>query len=268
MLKIMYDVGHACQAVARSLGLYITSYKPDYIYVERTQLWEPKQRFYNKDKRFFELFYDVAKPVIQSGKTLLDYDRLYVLWNSVQYVISNVMEYNRHMKPLPIAEIGSYKGGSAYFLANAFKNLSGAEVPVHIFDTFEGHPARLTKDDPFHIEGGFSDTSEEEVKSYLSVFKSLEVHKGEVSASVKTLPEMTFGLVHIDVDTYLSTLDCLEYFGARLAPGGVLVMDDFNAPKCPGVKKAVMEYLKKNQGSRVGFVQPEQLVLFKNKLSS
>lgn len=267
MLNIIYKLGNKFMLAAHSVGLFVVPYKPEYRYVERTALWEPGQHFYSRDKQMFELFCSVAKPVMESGRTLLDYERLYVLWHSAQYALSHVAEYHRHMKHLPIAEVGSYRGGSAYFLASAFKNLLGTELPVHIFDTFEGHPPRLTKADPFHVEGGYGDTNYDEVKSYLAPFTKLEIHKGEVSESVKTLADMSFGLVHIDVDTYLSTLDCLEYFGARLAPGGVMVMDDFNAPKCPGVKKAVMEYLQKNKGFKVGCVQTEQLVLFKDKVA-
>jgi predicted O-methyltransferase YrrM len=262
MLKFLYNIGHAGQAIARFLGLYITTYKPDYVYAERTQTWEPRQRFSSKDSKFFESFCSVAKPVKESGRTLLDYDRLYMLWHAVNYALLHVPEYKNRMKPLPAAEIGSYKGGSAYFLASALKAQLGTEAPMHIFDTFEGHPARLTKADPFHVEGGFGDTNFDEVKAYLSPFKLLEIHKGDVAESIKTLPEMKYGLVHIDVDTYLATLDCLNYFGARLSAGGVMVMDDFNAPNCPGVKKAVTEYLQKNKKIKTGFVQTEQLILF------
>ncbi len=252
-----------CQFITRRMGFFVVRYKPDYVYVERTQLWGATPYFYSRDRRSYELFYTVASPVIESGRTLFDYNRLYTLWNATQDVLKHVKQYNHQMKPIPIAEIGVYKGGSSYFLASAFQHLLGYEVPMHVFDTFEGHPSRLTKDDPGQVEGGFGDTNYDEVKAYLAPFKRLEVHKGEISESVKILPEIYYGLVHIDVDSYLSTLDCLRYFGSRIAPGGVMIIDDFNTPMCPGVKKAVLEYLEENKGFKVGYCQTEQLVLVK-----
>lgn len=200
-----------------------------------------------------ELFLATAKAVIGDGRTLLKEDRLYVLWQAARNVC--------RMR-LPVAEIGSYRGGSAYFLASAFKTLTGEELPLHVIDTFEGHPAKVsTIADPFHKQGMFGDTDYEAVKSYLSPFSRLQIHQGEFSEAARSLPEMTFGLVHIDVDIYQSTVDCLEYFGARLAPGGVMVVDDYGAPKCQGVYQAVTEFLKQEIKFQGWHMRTEQIVL-------
>lgn len=201
------------------------------------------------------LFYQVVKPVVEARRTLLKYDRLYVLWQAAR---------NVHHMQLAAAEVGSYRGGSAYFLASALRVLAGAELPVHVFDTFEGHPPKTHPEfDPVHKPGMFSETSYEDVKKYLSAFTRVEIHKGEFSCSVQSLPNMRFGLAHIDVDLYRSTLDCLEYFGARLAPGGVIVVDDYGAEKCPGVQKAVSEYLPREDRFQVWHMRTEQVVLVK-----
>ncbi len=202
-----------------------------------------------------ETFFRVADPVVQSGRTLLGYDRLYVFWQAIQNV--------QHLSGFA-AEIGSFRGGSAYFIASAFLAIAGAEVPMHVFDTFEGHPDnKITEHDPFHKPGQFSATSYDDVKAYLSPFGLLQVHKGEVSAALPHLEETSYRLVHIDTDLYEPTLDCLEYFGRRLVSGGVVVLDDYASRKCPGVPRAVAEYLERTDGFQAWDMRTEQLMLVK-----
>ena len=50
--------------------------------------------------------------------------------------------------------------------------------------------------------------------------------------------------VHIDVDLYEPTRDSIEFFYPRLAPGAVVLCDDFGMPTCPGATKAIEEFLR------------------------
>ena len=200
-------------------------------------------------------FFELADPVVRTKRTLLGYDRLYVFWQA----INNLADL-----PGSVAEIGSYRGGSAYFLASAFVAVTGREVPMHAFDTFEGHPGeKITKHDPVHEAGQFGNTNYEDVKEYLSRFHQLQVHKGEVSTSLPHLDDQTYRLVHIDTDLYQPTLECLEYFGPRLRSTGVIVIDDYASGKCAGVAKAATEWLQQIDGYQVWDMRTEQLVLVK-----
>ena len=201
-------------------------------------------------------FFNVADEVIAADRTLQGYDRLYVLWQAIRNLTS---------VPGEAAEIGSYRGGSAHFIAGAFKALTGSEVPLHVFDTFEGHPAAaITEPDNFHEPGQFGDTSFEAVREYLSPFARIVFHRGDVLESLPGLPDAEFRLVHIDTDLYLPTKACLEYFEPRLSPGGVIVLDDYASKKCQGVRAAVVEYLGGMDGAfQVWDLRTEQLVLVK-----
>ncbi|OFW15581.1 MAG: hypothetical protein A3H29_16565 [Acidobacteria bacterium RIFCSPLOWO2_02_FULL_67_21] len=200
-------------------------------------------------------FFRLADPIVRSQRTLLGYDRLYVFWQAVRNV-SDV--------PGSAAEIGSYRGGSAYFIAGAFVRRTGGEVPMHVFDTFEGHPQEaIGERDRFQEAGQFSATSYEDVRAYLSPFPSIRIHKGPVSASLAHLEEAAYRLVHIDTDLYEPTIDCLEYFGRRLSPGGVVVLDDYSSTKCPGVPQAAFEYLERANGFQVWDMRSGQLMLVK-----
>jgi hypothetical protein len=85
-----------------------------------------------------------------------------------------------------------------------------------------------------------------------------------VTEVVRAWPEREYGLVHLDVDLYQPTLDSLRYFGPRLAAGGVLIVDDFGSPTCPGIAEAVREYLGEAPGFQQWRMQAEQAVLIRS----
>jgi O-methyltransferase len=200
-------------------------------------------------------FFALADLVIQADRTLLGYDRLYVFWQ----VLRNVADI-----PGSIAEIGTYRGGSAYFIASACTEIIGEELPFHVFDTFEGHPeAAISERDPHHRAGLFSATSYEDVREYLSRFARLQIHKGDVLNALPDLAESEYRLVHVDTDLYLPTKACLQCFGPRLPSGGVFVLDDYESKKCEGVRTAVGEYLQETDAFQVWDMRTEQLVLVK-----
>jgi hypothetical protein len=202
-----------------------------------------------------EAFQAVAMPVLEDLKTYLGPERLYVLWQAIRNVA--------HLR-LAAAEVGSYRGGSAYFIASSFVALTGQEVPLYVFDTFEGHPqAAVGEQDKGQRVGGFGGTSLKRVQAYLSPFERIELHPGDVSEQLDGLEETTYGLVHLDTDLYRPTLDCLRYFGPRLASGGVVVLDDYHAPKCPGIRQAVAEYAPDPTEYQLWQPRTEQLVLIK-----
>ena len=141
--------------------------------------------------------------------------------------------------------------------------MTGEEVALHVFDTFEGHPsAAVTTQDANHAAGQFGDTSFDEVTAYLSRFARTRIHRGDVLMTLPDLDETLYRLVHIDTDLYLPTKACLEYFGARLQPGSVVVLDDYSSEKCPGVRAALVEYLERHDDDyHVWDVRTEQLML-------
>jgi hypothetical protein len=176
------------------------------------------------------------------GRTRLDRARLATLWRAA----SNVAHV-----PGMLAEVGTYRGGSAYFIAATFRAMLGHELPFVVIDTFEGHPrTKLSQQD----EGQqakpdmFASTSFEDVVQYLSRFQQITVRQGEFSQLAPTLPEQPYRFVHLDVDLYESTRGCIAYFAQRLSPGGVIVLDDYGKPSCPGVAPAVKEFLADSPG--------------------
>ncbi|MGA7627599.1 MAG: TylF/MycF/NovP-related O-methyltransferase [Methanoregula sp.] len=134
-----------------------------------------------------------------------------------------------------IAEVGVYKGGSAKIICSA----KGERV-LHLFDTFAGLP-RVDDVDavwPFY-EGKFA-ASYDDVKTYLSQEKNVFLYKGIFPDTSGPVRDIRFSFVNLDVDTYNSTKQCLEFFYPRMNSGGVIVSHDYLT--APGVRKAVDEY--------------------------
>jgi hypothetical protein len=77
---------------------------------------------------------------------------------------------------------------------------------------------------------------------YLSQYPNVHIHKGFFPAATgDVVRDKKFSFVNLDVDTYASTRDSLEFFYPRLLPGGILMSHDY--AQAEGVRKAFDEVL-------------------------
>ena len=131
-----------------------------------------------------------------------------------------------------IAEVGTASGGSARLIGEYSSGKT-----IHVFDTFEGLPDPDARDEGF-IKGAYK-CSFEKVQHYLQGLP-VEFHKGLFPGSAALLQNHQFSFVHLDVDLYQSTLDCLKFFYPRLNPGGIIISHDYVIS--PGVNQAFAEF--------------------------
>lgn len=160
-----------------------------------------------------------------------------VLYNCV----SDVMDISGD-----IIEIGVYKGGSIYRMADniqkyhteKFKNRRLIGI-----DTFEGHPYSDPGLDPeHHPVGRFNDTSFEAVSEALSEFEFVEIIKGECGEIFKQFPaDQKFCFANIDVDIAKAAMFCTEYIYPRLSVGGILIYDEYQGY---GQEKLLNEFFR------------------------
>lgn len=194
------------------------------------------------DIRSLPQFSSLARSVIEQGKTLLYYDRLYTLYQALEHILQLPGALNSN-----IAEVGVYKGGGSYFIASVLKALGHETIKLYCFDTFEGHAFQdVNKEDPHQKTASFSDTSFDVVCRYLSAFPNVDIFKGRFQETHNEISEKKFSFVHLDMDLYEPTIYALEFFDKRLLPGGGIVVDDYGFLTCPGVKQAVDEFMKEN----------------------
>jgi O-methyltransferase len=221
--------------VLRRLGLAVFRCRPDHHYCSRVYGASQHKLL---DIREVEIFGALARDVIGHGRTTLYFDRLYFLYQSI-YQVSRLAGAGANL-----AEIGVYKGGGTYFIAAAANKFFPAKPLIHAFDTFEGHPADIHPDlDGGHYPGAFRDTSFAEVKQYLSVFDNVVLHQGRFQDKCGAVSGQPFAFVHIDVDIYSATRDCLEFFADVMIPGGIILVDDYGFTTCRGSKEAVDAFI-------------------------
>ncbi|MFO0735181.1 MAG: TylF/MycF/NovP-related O-methyltransferase [Labilithrix sp.] len=160
-------------------------------------------------------------------RTLLSETRAHMLFSLARHAVQLEGSF---------AEIGVYRGGTAYLLANVAKT---KKRDLHLFDTFEGMPETDVKND-LHTAGDFADTSLESVRKFVG--NSAEYHQGFFPATAAGLEDTRFSFAHVDVDIHQSVADCCSFFYPRMTPGGVMVFDDYGWTSCPGAKRAVDDY--------------------------
>ena len=179
----------------------------------------------------------------------IDFDELYTIYKSCKAV--NEIEGD-------VAEIGVYKGGSAYLIASAMKNKK-----IYLFDTFSGLPEEEKKVSKSNyknspLAGWLHDTTVENVSNFVISSgirkENIIIREGLFPKTAEDLEENIFCLVHIDTDLYSSTIDALNFFYPRLSKGGRIISHDYNCVGTPGVKKAFDEFLNQ-KNYRHGLVE-------------
>jgi O-methyltransferase len=136
----------------------------------------------------------------------------------------------------PAVEVGVFKGASARLLRDSIP----VSKTLHLLDTFEGLPEVDAVFDHRFARGEFK-TQYEEVSAYLSDLPNIRLHKGLFPAETgRSIEDLTFSFVHLDVDLYQGTLDSLNFFYPRMSRGGIIVSHDFRS--ADGVDRAFREF--------------------------
>ena len=227
----------------------------DYLRQAREYEYYWTNAFKKIDIRQVMPFGEVAARVIRDHRTYLNVDRLYTLWQAVESLPAATRA---------VAEVGVYRGGSAWFVAEALR-LAGRDVPFYVCDTFQGHVEVDESLDGLHRPGAqFTRVKAEKVAKYLRGFASARVVAGDIRETAAVFAsEGAFGLVHLDVDVYPITRFCLDFFGPRMISGGVMVLDDYGTTTCEGVKQALDEFKETNPDFRVFHLLTGQAVVTK-----
>lgn len=177
--------------------------------------------------------------------TLVDYPRL-------ERIVGFVKQTSQ--VPGAIAEVGVYKGGTAYLIA-----LTNLYKFVYLFDTFDGMPEVCEKDR--HEKGDFSDTNFYTVKQLLKGF-NVNLYRGIFPKSLtQSLKNQCYSFVHLDCDIYQSVNDGLQFFYPRMSKGGIIAIDDYAEPNCPGAKLATDEFFKDKPEKLLDICQSQTYII-------
>jgi len=158
-----------------------------------------------------------------------------------------------HLPRLPrghIAEFGSYRGGSAIFMAIVAHELWPG-TKVYAFGSFAGMLQADARRDA-HKAGDFGETSEEEIRIFAekSGVGNLELVKGMFDESIpRALPSIgRLRLSHIDCDLYDGVVASYEGSKTKMVPGGYIVFDDPLVSSCLGAFEAIESLVIRRDG--------------------
>jgi O-methyltransferase len=183
--------------------------------------------------------------------TMTPKERMYALYEACRYVTRSAI-------PGDFVECGVWRGGSSICAALSFEHFAGRNHgrKMHLYDTFEGmtKPTQVDVDasgvaaqtyiDRYGDNGRWVYAADEEVRSNFdhAGVTGCEVLlvRGDVLDTIPARAPEQIAICRLDTDWYESTAHELRHLYPRLAPGGVLIIDDYGEWK--GAREAVDEY--------------------------
>lgn len=189
--------------------------------------------------------------------TMTSVERRWALIQAVKYVVARGI-------PGSIVEAGVWRGGSAFVAARTLAAHKADSRDLWLYDTFEGMSAPTELDvvtstgvsaaPKFSATQTGADSSDwcqaslNDVQATMAASQypaaNIRYVVGKVEdtlADPANVPDQ-IALLRLDTDWYESTKAEMEILFPRLAPGGVLILDDYG--HWQGAQQAVDEYLK------------------------
>lgn len=188
---------------------------------------------YKKNNGFFD-YKDISSWIHGNYQNnIKDLNRFFFINLCIDYLLEENIIGN-------VAELGVYKGNSAFLLA---KYANQIKSKCYLFDTFNGFDSKdLVNSDANVNRQLFTDTSLDEVKSLVGESDIFFI-KGFFPDSLNQITEVApFSLVHIDCDLEKPFKAALNYFYPRLKKGGFLILHDHSSLYWPGATKAISDF--------------------------
>jgi O-methyltransferase len=147
-----------------------------------------------------------------------------------------------------VIEMGCYVGTTTLFLRRLLMSHKSDKI-LHVYDSFEGLPAKTTKDKSPAGEQFKAGELRAQRSAFVKHFKQAGLplpvmHKAWFSdLTPRDMPER-IAFAFLDGDFYGSIQDSLKLVWPRLVEGAIVIVDDYQSEALPGAKRAVDEWLK------------------------
>lgn len=152
----------------------------------------------------------------------------------------------RNRVPGAVAEFGAFQGHSGYLMAD-FLARSGDPRRLLLFDTFERFPSEPLGID--HFWSGSHAVDFQALRRKLARFPFVELVRGDFTATFDRAGVDRLALAYVDCDSFRATDFVLQrVFPHVLAPGGILVIEDYGHPQLLGSRAAVHRYFDARPG--------------------
>ncbi len=161
---------------------------------------------------------------------------------TILHELSHVVE---HGIDGTVVEFGCYIGTTSLFVRRVLDELD-PERPFHVYDSFEGLPAKSTEDSSGAGEQFVAGKLAVSKKQFLREFQKARlkppvVHKGWFSQLTDVDVPDKIAFAFLDGDFYESIRDSLALVAPRMSQGGTIIIDDYAREALPGAAKAAHE---------------------------
>lgn len=194
---------------------------------------------------------------IEPAENVWDAENTFYLRSHPSRIAKMLAHYELYQSVLEVAgaivECGVYKGASLVRFASFRNYLENDHARAIIgFDAFGKFPranVASEKDMEFieRFEGaGGEGISETDLRLCMENkgFENVKLVAGDVFETVARFCDenshLRIALLHLDLDVYEPTAECLRVLGPRVVSGGLIVFDDYNAVE--GATRAADEY--------------------------
>ncbi len=182
------------------------------------------------------------KKLVKSHRIISDQirsDELLVLLTELRRVLDASIEGDA-------VELGCYEGTSALFIQRVLAQVS-QDKKLWLYDSFEGLPDKTTQDQSAvgiqfkqgELKASKAVLAKNFVKAGLKIPEIKRAWFYELDPS--DLPDQIC-FAFLDGDFYESIMDSLKLVWPKMAPGSVLIIDDYQNQSLPGASQAVNEF--------------------------
>ncbi|WP_395646257.1 TylF/MycF/NovP-related O-methyltransferase [Terricaulis sp.] len=172
------------------------------------------------------------------GRSVVTPDRLMNLFMIITHFFDTIEHHN-------IFEFGSFRGGSALFMATLLKRLY-PDAAMYAHDTFAGMPD-VDRSVDFHSAGDFANADLEGLKAAKAELglDNLHLVQGLVQDTFpgSLAPGTKIGLAHFDMDIYEPTAYAQQVAWPHMTKGGYYIYDDATVSGCIGATQAVEDLI-------------------------
>jgi hypothetical protein len=146
-------------------------------------------------------------------------------------VLTSVMKYSLCAPPGALVEIGVYRGGTAWHMAEIAR-MRGSKL--YLYDTFTGIPHARPEMGDAHKVGDFGDADLDNIRRHIP---DANIIVGVFPDSLVPMDPVAF--VHCDCDQYESVRAVCLTMPPLMVFGGTIILDDYNCLQ--GANTAVNE---------------------------